>query len=47
MSISTWYALECMDDRSGLDCGGVDKGNDYSELFEVVKKKVKAVVLPW
>jgi hypothetical protein len=24
--------------------GGVDKGNDYSELFPVVKKKVKAIV---
>jgi UDP-N-acetylmuramoylalanine--D-glutamate ligase len=24
--------------------GGIDKGNDYSELFPVVKKKVKAVV---
>jgi len=24
--------------------GGVDKGNDYSELFQVVKQKVKAVV---
>jgi UDP-N-acetylmuramoylalanine--D-glutamate ligase len=24
--------------------GGIDKGNDYSELFEIVKKKVKAVV---
>jgi UDP-N-acetylmuramoylalanine--D-glutamate ligase len=24
--------------------GGIDKGNDYSELYEVVKKKVKAVV---
>jgi UDP-N-acetylmuramoylalanine--D-glutamate ligase len=24
--------------------GGIDKGNDYSELFDLVKKKVKAVV---
>jgi UDP-N-acetylmuramoylalanine--D-glutamate ligase len=24
--------------------GGIDKGNDYSELFTIVKKKVKAVV---
>ena len=24
--------------------GGVDKGNDYSELFDVVKQKVKAIV---
>jgi UDP-N-acetylmuramoylalanine--D-glutamate ligase len=24
--------------------GGVDKGNDYSELFPMVRKKVKAIV---
>ena len=24
--------------------GGIDKGNDYSELFEVVREKVKAIV---
>jgi UDP-N-acetylmuramoylalanine--D-glutamate ligase len=24
--------------------GGVDKGNDYSELLELVKEKVKAIV---
>ena len=24
--------------------GGIDKGNDYSELFPVVKSKVKAIV---
>jgi UDP-N-acetylmuramoylalanine--D-glutamate ligase len=24
--------------------GGIDKGNDYSELFPIVKQKVKAVV---
>jgi UDP-N-acetylmuramoylalanine--D-glutamate ligase len=41
---STWYALECMETRVVWIAGGIDKGNDYSELFEVVKKKVKAVV---
>jgi UDP-N-acetylmuramoylalanine--D-glutamate ligase len=41
---STWYALECMDTDIVWIAGGVDKGNDYSELFQVVKKKVKAVV---
>jgi UDP-N-acetylmuramoylalanine--D-glutamate ligase len=41
---STWYALECMETKVVWIAGGVDKGNDYSELFDVVKKKVKAVV---
>jgi UDP-N-acetylmuramoylalanine--D-glutamate ligase len=41
---STWYAIECMENNIIWIVGGVDKGNDYSELFEVVKKKVKAVV---
>jgi UDP-N-acetylmuramoylalanine--D-glutamate ligase len=41
---STWYALECMEGKVIWIAGGIDKGNDYSELFEVVKKKVKAVV---
>ena len=41
---STWYAIECMENNIIWIVGGVDKGNDYSELFEVVKKKVRAVV---
>jgi len=41
---STWYALECMETAVVWIVGGVDKGNDYSELFPVVKQKVKAVV---
>lgn len=41
---STWYALECMETKIVWIAGGIDKGNDYSELFELVKKKVKAVV---
>jgi UDP-N-acetylmuramoylalanine--D-glutamate ligase len=41
---STWYAIECMEDNIIWIVGGVDKGNDYSELFPVVKKKVKAIV---
>jgi UDP-N-acetylmuramoylalanine--D-glutamate ligase len=41
---STWYALECMENNIIWIVGGVDKGNDYSELFMVVKKKVKAIV---
>jgi UDP-N-acetylmuramoylalanine--D-glutamate ligase len=41
---STWYALECMENDIVWIVGGVDKGNDYSELFQVVRKKVKAIV---
>ena len=41
---STWYAIECMENNIIWIVGGVDKGNDYSELFQVVKKKVKAIV---
>ncbi len=41
---SAWYALECMETPIVWILGGVDKGNDYSELFPVVKKKVKAIV---
>lgn len=41
---STWYALECMETDVIWIVGGIDKGNDYSELYPVVKQKVKAVV---
>lgn len=41
---STWYALECMQAGVVWIAGGIDKGNDYSELNTVVKEKVKAIV---
>jgi UDP-N-acetylmuramoylalanine--D-glutamate ligase len=41
---STWYALESMPAGVVLILGGVDKGNDYSMLTELVKQKVKAIV---
>jgi len=41
---STWYALESMTKPTILILGGVDKGNDYSLLNELVKEKVKAIV---
>jgi len=41
---STWFALESMDRPTILILGGVDKGNDYSLLDELVKEKVKAIV---
>lgn len=41
---STWYALESMTKPTILILGGVDKGNDYSFMKELVKEKVKAIV---
>lgn len=41
---STWYALESMSKPTILILGGVDKGNDYSVLMDLVKEKVKAIV---
>lgn len=41
---STWYALESMDTPVVLILGGKDKGNDYSEIKDLVKEKVKAIV---
>lgn len=41
---STWFALESMTKPVILILGGVDKGNDYSLLFDLVKEKVKAIV---
>ena len=41
---STWYALESMEKPTILILGGIDKGNDYSLLVELVKEKVKAIV---
>ena len=41
---STWFALETMDKPTVWIVGGVDKGNDYSELLELVKGKVKAII---
>lgn len=41
---SVWYALESMNTPVVWIVGGVDKGNDYSILFDLVKEKVKAIV---
>lgn len=41
---STWYALESMTKPTILILGGIDKGNDYSLLSEMVKEKVKAII---
>ncbi len=41
---STWYALESMTKPTILILGGVDKGNDYSLIADLMKEKVKAVI---
>lgn len=41
---STWFALESMTRPVILILGGVDKGNDYSLIMDMVKEKVKAIV---
>lgn len=41
---STWYALESVSADVILIMGGVDKGNDYDMLKDIVKQKVKAIV---
>ena len=39
-----WFALESMQKDVVWIVGGVDKGNDYSELDEMVANKVKAII---
>lgn len=41
---STWYALESMTKPTILILGGVDKGNDYSLIADLVKEKVRAII---
>lgn len=41
---SAWYALESMTTPVVWIAGGTDKGNDYSELMDLVKQKVKALI---
>ncbi len=40
----TWYALESIKQPIVLILGGRDKGNDYSVLNDLVKRKVKAII---
>lgn len=41
---SCWYALGSMTSKVVLILGGTDKGNDYSEIEELVKQKVRALI---
>ncbi len=41
---ATFYALDSMKPQTVWIVGGVDKGNDYSELLPLVREKVKAII---
>jgi UDP-N-acetylmuramoylalanine--D-glutamate ligase len=41
---SCWYALQSMKTKVVLILGGTDKGNDYTEIEQLVKDKVQALV---
>jgi UDP-N-acetylmuramoylalanine--D-glutamate ligase len=41
---STWYALESMNHPVVWIAGGIDKGNDYGMLEDLVRDKVKAII---
>jgi UDP-N-acetylmuramoylalanine--D-glutamate ligase len=41
---ATYFALESMEAPTVWIVGGVDKGNNYKELFPFVNEKVKAII---
>jgi len=41
---SCWYALQSMPTKTVLILGGTDKGNDYSEIADLVREKCRALV---
>ncbi|MGF7232693.1 UDP-N-acetylmuramoyl-L-alanine--D-glutamate ligase [Arachidicoccus sp.] len=41
---SVWFALESMTKPTVLIMGGVDKGNDYTLIEDLISEKVKAIV---
>jgi UDP-N-acetylmuramoylalanine--D-glutamate ligase len=41
---ATFFALDSMSTPTVWIVGGVDKGNDYSELMSLVREKVKAII---
>ncbi len=41
---STWYALESMEKPVTLILGGIDKGNDYELIKDIVREKVKTII---
>lgn len=41
---SCWYALQSMRSKTILILGGIDKGNNYKEIEDLVRSKVKALI---
>ncbi|MDR2127286.1 MAG: UDP-N-acetylmuramoyl-L-alanine--D-glutamate ligase [Prevotellaceae bacterium] len=41
---SVWYALDSIKGNIVWIAGGTDKGNDYNEIMDLVKEKVRAIV---
>ena len=41
---SCWYALQSTRTKTVLILGGVDKGNDYAEIEELVRAKARALI---
>ncbi len=41
---AVWYALDSIEEPIVWIAGGIDKGNNYSELYDVVKGKVKTLI---
>jgi UDP-N-acetylmuramoylalanine--D-glutamate ligase len=41
---ATFYALDSMQSPTVWIVGGVDKGNDYAELYSLVNEHVKAII---
>jgi UDP-N-acetylmuramoylalanine--D-glutamate ligase len=41
---SCWYALQSMRSKTVLILGGTDKGNDYTEIEELVREKCSALI---
>ena len=41
---STWYALESLTSKAVWIAGGIDKGNNYEEIIDLVAEKVKALI---
>ncbi len=41
---STWYALESMEKPITLILGGIDKGNDYDLIKDIIREKVKVII---
>ena len=40
----SWYALQSMTTKTVLILGGKDKGNDYTEIEDLVREKCSALV---